>query len=173
MPWKCLNSLKNQLKDCDLSLAAQRTSGKYANGRLTLKIFGKPFSLDNLGRFQSDLHINPWIVMPVLGYVLHCQGRELTGKWIPFRELKNGRERNGLFVQRSEKTLKKIADTYPDLFEDLILIKIQIKIGNKIKTVFIYQWVSKHLCHTRFLKRKSPGEAVFPKVLKPQVYNPY
>ncbi|MCK5835694.1 MAG: DUF3786 domain-containing protein [Desulfobacula sp.] len=127
---KALLVLKNQLKDCDFSLAAQRTGGKYANGRLTLKIFGKPFSLDNAGRFQSDLHINPWIVMPVLGYVLHCQGRDLTGKWVPFRELKNGREKNGLFVHRSEEALKKIADTYPDLFEDLILIFSGKKVDN-------------------------------------------
>jgi hypothetical protein len=127
---KALQVLKNQLKDCDLSRAAQRTGGKFVNGRLTLKIFGKPFSLDNTGRFQSDLHINPWIVMPVLRYVLHCQGRDLTGKWVPFRELKNGRERNGLFVQRSEKALKKIADTYLNLFEDLILIFSGKKVEN-------------------------------------------
>jgi len=29
---------------------------------------------------------------------------------------------NGLFVQRSEKPLKQLADKYPHLFEDLILI---------------------------------------------------
>jgi hypothetical protein len=117
-----LLTLKNELKSHDLFEAAQRTGGEFANGHLNLRIFGKPFALDNAGRFKSNIHINPWIAMPVLNYVLHCQGVPLTGKWVPFRELENGRAMNGLFLQRSEKPLKKIANTYPNLFEDLILI---------------------------------------------------
>lgn len=122
--------LKQQLKPLDFSHAAQRTGGKFVKGRLELRIFGKPFSLDNAGQFKSDIHINPWIAMPVLNYVLNCQGVPLTGKWVPFRELENGREMNGLFVQRSEKPFKKIADTYPNLFEDLILIFNGKKVDN-------------------------------------------
>jgi len=122
--------LKQQLKPLDLSQAAQRTGGKFVKGLLELRIFGKPFSLDNAGQFRSDIHINPWIAMPVLNYVLNCQGTPLTGKWVPFRELENGREMNGLFVQRSEKPLKKIADAYPNLFEDLILIFSGKKVDN-------------------------------------------
>lgn len=127
---KAMMALKMQLKFHDLSLAAQRTGGKFANGHLTLRIFGKPFALDNFGRFKTDIHINPWIAMPVLNYVLHCKGVPLTGKWVPFRELENAREMNGLFVQRSEKPLKKIADTYPNLFKDLILIFSGKKVDN-------------------------------------------
>jgi len=127
---KALMALKNQLKTHDLSQAAQRTGGKFINGRLDLRIFGKPFSLDNEGRFKSDIHINPWISLPVLNYVLHCQGVPLTGKWVPFRELENAREMNGLFVQRSEKPLKKIADAYSNLFKDLILIFNGKKVDN-------------------------------------------
>ncbi len=117
-----LLALKQQLKTLDLSHAAQRTGGTFIKGRLELRIFGKPLSLDNDGQIKSDIHINPGIATPVLNYALNCQGVPLTGKWVPFRELENGWEMNGLFVQRSEKPLKKIADTYPNLFEDLILI---------------------------------------------------
>ena len=67
----------------------------------------------------SDIHINPWIAGPVLNYLLICKGVPLDHAWMPFRELKGGREKNGLFVQRTEKGLKKVADTYTDLFEDL------------------------------------------------------
>lgn len=119
---RMLESLKKNLQDLDLSQAAQRTGGEFVDGRLVLRIFGKPFSLDNRGRFKSDIHINPWIVMPVLAYVIECKGVPLTQHWVPFRELKHTREMNGLFVQRAEKPLRKIADTYPRLFEDLILI---------------------------------------------------
>ncbi len=116
---QAMEVLKAQLAAIDLELAAQRIGGEFKNGWLTLRIFGKPFALNHQGQFRSDLHINPWIVLPVFAYVLHCQGTPLTGKWAPFRELEGGRAMNGLFVQRGEKPLKKIADTYPGLFEDL------------------------------------------------------
>lgn len=41
-------------------------------GRLTIKIMGKDFSVDSMGRMSSDIHINPWIAVPVLDYILIC-----------------------------------------------------------------------------------------------------
>ena len=117
-----LADLKNQIKACDLEAAARRVGGVFSNGRLTIKIFGKPFSIASNGKMFSDIHINPYIAAPVLEYVLQCKGVPLTDKWIAFRELKGGLEMNNLFVQRSEKALKKIADVYPNLFEDLMTI---------------------------------------------------
>ncbi len=117
-----IEELKQKIVNCNLEDAALRTGGSYANKRLTLKIFGKPFSIDNHGNLFSDIHMNPWITSNVLGYVLTCKGVPLTGNWVPFRELEGGREKNGLFVQRSETSFKKIADKYTGLFEDLILL---------------------------------------------------
>ena len=125
-----LADLKNEIKSCDLEFSAQRVGGVFSKGKLTIRIFGKRFSIDRDGNMFSDIHINPWVSTSVLGYVLHCKGVPLTGKWIPFRELEGGHERNGLFVQRSEKPLKKIADTYTRLFEDLILIFNGKKVEN-------------------------------------------
>lgn len=115
-----LADLKTEINSCDLEQAAQRVGGTFSNGRLTIRVFGKQFSIDSSGSMFSDIHINPWVAAPVLGYVLYCKGVPLTGKWVPFRELKGGREKNALFVQRSEKSLKQVADRYPRLFEDLI-----------------------------------------------------
>lgn len=117
-----LGTLNKQIRSCDFNEAARRTGGTYDNGKLTLKIFGKPFSIDDQGRLSSDIHINPWITLPVLNYVLHCKGVPFTGEWVPFRELPGGREKNSLFVQRSENSFKQIADRYTGLFEDLIVI---------------------------------------------------
>lgn len=117
-----LSDLKKKLQDCDLEDAARRTGGRFENNRLTLKIFGKPFSLENSGRIITDIHTIPWLVIPVISHVLHCKGMPLTGRWMSFREIDNAREKNGLFVQRAEKPLQKIADTHPDLFEDLTLL---------------------------------------------------
>jgi hypothetical protein len=115
-------AMKQRVTALDFEDAARRTNGKFANGRLTFRIFGKPFSVDTAGNFTTDIHINPWITGPVLTYVLESQGIPVTGQWVPFRELENARELNGLFVKRTEEPLKKIADTHPDLFEDLAMI---------------------------------------------------
>ncbi|HSL60299.1 MAG TPA: DUF3786 domain-containing protein [Desulfotignum sp.] len=117
-----LAALKQRLGGLDLTAAAPRTGGRVDRDRLVLRIFGKPFSVDNAGSFKSDIHINPWITGPVLTYVLESKGVPLTGEWVPFRELENARELNGLFVKRTEEPLKKIADAHPDLFEDLAVI---------------------------------------------------
>lgn len=111
--------LVRDLSTADLEAAAPLTGGSYKDGWLTLKILGKPFALNNQGRFRTDLHINPWIVIPVLTYVLRSQGAPLTGEWTPYRELSGAREKNALFVRRGEAPLKKMADTYPELFRDL------------------------------------------------------
>jgi len=126
---KILLELKQQIKSCDLKEAAQKTGGVYENQRLTIRIFGKPLSIDNNGRMSSDIHINPWITSTVFGYILNCKGVPLTGNWVPFRELKGGLEKNGLFVARSENSFKQIADRYTGLFEDLILIFNGTKTG--------------------------------------------
>jgi hypothetical protein len=125
-----LPDLRNEIKACNLELAAKRVGGVFSNDKLTIKIFGKPFSIAPNGTMSSDIHINPFIAAPVLEYVLHCKGIPLTNKWIPFRELQGGQEMNGLFVQRSEKPLKKIADVYPNLFEDLMILFNGKKIEN-------------------------------------------
>ncbi len=117
---RVMTELKSRLTDCNLEDAALRTGGTYADGWLTLRILGKLFALNNGGQFRTDLHINPWIVIPVLSYVLDCRGVPLTGHWSSFRELEGARPQNPLFVQRGEIPLKKIADTYPGLFEDLV-----------------------------------------------------
>jgi len=125
-----LVDLKNKINSCDLESAAQRVGGIFSKGKLTIRIFGKLFSMDSSGNMFSDIHTNPWVAESVTGYVLHCKGVPLTGKWVPFRELEGGREMNGLFVQRSEKAFKQIADRYTNLFEDLILIFNGKKVKN-------------------------------------------
>ena len=53
-------------------------------------------------------------------YIIEGAGIPPTGKWMPFRELKGGMEWAGLFGQTCEKRIKKVADRYTDLFEDML-----------------------------------------------------
>ena len=117
-----LSNLQRQIENIDLSTAAVRTGGRYADGRLVIKIFGKDFSVDARGGMASDIHINQWVAGPVLNYVIESLGVPPSGKWVPLRELESGRSWNNFFIQRCEKPLKKVADTYTDFFKDIVEI---------------------------------------------------
>ncbi len=117
---KFLESLKQRVTQTDLASRAKPTGGIYANNRLTIKIMGKDFSVDSTGKLFSDLHVNPLIAVPFLTYVLETKGVPASGTWVPFRELEGGKDWYRLFGQRCEKPLKQVADTYPDLFADMI-----------------------------------------------------
>lgn len=112
--------LKAKIPDIDLAEAADRTACRFDGTKLTVKVMGKDFNVHANGSLSADIHVNPWLAAPLLHYVLYSRGRPLTGNWISFRELKGGMERYSLFQQRCEKPLRKIADTYPDLFRDML-----------------------------------------------------
>jgi hypothetical protein len=112
--------LKAEVAQIDLAGAAKRTGGRFAGDRLTLKVLGKDFSVDRRGNIYTDIHVNPWVAIPFLTHILHGKGRAPMGRWVPFRELKTGREGYSLFRKRCEEPLKRIADSYTPLFDDMV-----------------------------------------------------
>ena len=112
--------LQDRIKQTDLSELAEKLGGSYADGKLTVKILGKDFSIDSSGRFITDIHVHTWVAVPVLNYVLYGDGKSVTGNWVPFRELNGGKTWYRLFGQRCEKPIKKVADTYTELFDDMV-----------------------------------------------------
>lgn len=115
-----LEKLKSKIARIDLAKAAERVGAKYSGNKLTLKIFGKDFSVDAKGNLTSEIHINPWVAAPFLSYILYGQGLPISGKWVPFRELSGGRDRYPLFQKRCEEPMKKVADIYTPLFDDIV-----------------------------------------------------
>jgi hypothetical protein len=112
--------MRQAVATVDLSEAAERLGGGYSRGRLTLKLLGKDVSVDAEGRIFTDIHVHEWVVGPLLRYLVEGEGRQPSGNWVPLRELEGGKDWYRLFGQRCEKPLKKIADTYTDLFEDMV-----------------------------------------------------
>jgi uncharacterized protein DUF3786/putative Fe-S cluster protein len=115
-----IEQLKRKITTTDLSSAAQRLGAMFSDDKLTIKILGKNFSVDTKGNITTDIHVHAWIAIPVINYIIDGSGVAVSGKWVPFRELEGGKTWYRLFGQRCEKPLKKIADTYTDLFEDMI-----------------------------------------------------
>lgn len=117
---KYLEQLKAEVVRLDLAAAAARTGGTFSGGRLTIKVLGKDFRIDAQGRLSADIHINPWVAVPLLNYLLHGEGLPVANRWVSLRELKDGRERYPLFHRQCEEPLKRVADVYTALFDDLV-----------------------------------------------------
>jgi hypothetical protein len=117
---EALRQMQSEIAKVDLAQAAERLGGRCANGRLTLRILGKEFSVDQQGQFITDIHVHGWIAGPLLAYILAGEGQTPSGNWVPLRELKGGRDWHMFFDQRCTKPMKAVADTYTDLFEDMV-----------------------------------------------------
>lgn len=127
---KTVAELKKKITVTDLASVAEKIGGVYKGGWLTLKVLGKKYSVADDGEIATDIHVIPWVSLPVYDYILHGGGREIQGRWVPFRELPSGNDWYRLFGQRCEKPLKKIADKSPDLFEDMIRLFKGLQVEN-------------------------------------------
>lgn len=117
---KAIGQLKEHIQQTDLESRAGMLGGNFSNGRLTLKILGKDFSVDTNGEIFTDIHVNRWIAPVVLNYILSGKGRALTETWVPFRELETSKDWSRFFEHQCVRLFKKIADSSPSFFEDII-----------------------------------------------------
>jgi hypothetical protein len=115
-----LKELASKIVHLDLPTAAERFGGVCSGDKLTLKVLGKDFSVDTQGNLFSEIHVNPWVAAPFLTHLLEGQGLPVSGQWVSFRELKGGRDRYPLFQKRCEESIKRVADSYPDLFDAVV-----------------------------------------------------
>lgn len=117
-----IKELKQKIASIDLAAAAKRLGAHYESGKLTVQCLGKNFAVDQKGNIITEIHVNPWVAIPILNYILYGKGTQPSGEWVTFRELKGGEEWYPLYSQRAEKPLRKIADTYTELFNDMLQI---------------------------------------------------
>lgn len=112
--------LQKEVAGIDLAARAAPVGGRMVDDRLAVSCLGKDFLVGADGSVTSECHINPWVTVPLLHYVLESTGAEPAGHWVSMRELVDGPTWNPLFVQRCEMALQRIADRQPQLFEDMI-----------------------------------------------------
>lgn len=112
--------LKEKIQKTDLAARAKILGENFSNSKLTLKILGKDFSVDVNGNISTTLHVNSWLILPVLKYILSSKGLPLTETWVPFRELESSKDWTRFFEHQCVGLMKKIADSNPSFFEDII-----------------------------------------------------
>jgi len=115
-----LEVLRSRVCNIDFSKKADLLGARLISDRLVIKSLGKDFFIDAKGNVTSECHTHTWMTMPLLSYVVQSSGEDIAGRWVPFRELKDGAPMNPLFVQRGEKPLKKLLDSNSDLLGDLL-----------------------------------------------------
>ncbi len=115
-----ISAMIHEVVGLDFALTAKRIGARTMTGILTVPILGKNVGIRQNGTFSTDLHIIPWVVVPLLDYVLNCKGVPVTGDWISFREIPGGKEKYALFKKRGEDVLKELGDRYPDFFDDIV-----------------------------------------------------
>lgn len=115
-------ALKRRVRDVDLETRAAALGGRYYRGRLTISCLGKEFSVDSQGKIVSQCHTHFWFAIPFLTYILTGRGKEVTGEWISFRNMKDGFNWAPFFDEQCPQKLKRLADSHGELFGDLISV---------------------------------------------------
>lgn len=115
-----LAMLRKDIRGLDFNAAAERLGARMVGDRLAVKCLGKDFLVDPAGNVTSECHTHAGLTIPLLSYIIHSKGEDVSGKWVHFRELKNGAPMSALFGQRGEKPLQRLADTHTDFFEIII-----------------------------------------------------
>jgi len=117
---EAIEQLKRRVAGIDLRAAAKRLGAEFSDGLLTIHCLGRKFGVNTDGEIITDLHVNAWIAGPALNYILNGAGVPPSGKWVQLRDLEGGKTWERLFGQSCEKPCKRLADTNPDFFDDLV-----------------------------------------------------
>lgn len=98
-------------------------------GVLRIRSLGKDFYMERDGKIRSECHIIPWVEAPLLSYICHPTHKQITGRWISFREIKGGIDWRGLFQSRCETPLRLLADRHPELLKDIVELFMGEEVG--------------------------------------------
>jgi len=121
-----INRLRQEVRHLDLSHVAPRIGARLIDTHLAVTCLGKDFFIDQTGEMTSSCHVNHWLYVPLLHYILECRGVEPKNDWIPFSELPGAAEWSQYFSHRCEEALRQLADAHKELlFEILSLFGAQ------------------------------------------------
>lgn len=119
-PEAMINKIMSKVAEVDFVEAAERLGGEVKDGRLVIRCLGKIFELDREGRLYSLCHVNNWVHVALLQYLVLGKGLDPRGEWISFRELREARDWERFFTHRCQAAMHRLADGHPELFLDIL-----------------------------------------------------
>jgi hypothetical protein len=115
-----LKSLQQEIATIDFQAIADKLGAVAVKDRLAINCLGKDFIIDAAGEMSSECHNNLWVHVPLLNYIIHGKGIELTGDWVPFNELPGALDWSRFFSHRCEEDMKQIIDAHTELFFEIL-----------------------------------------------------
>jgi len=126
-----LYRLKQDVASVDFTKIADKIGAEVNNGRLVIRCLGRIFELDQFGELHSLSHVNSWVHLPIINYVVHSAGRDLNGEWVPFSELKHAADWVRFFEKRCVEVMRDLADDQPELFLNIVGLFSSKELGDQ------------------------------------------
>lgn len=115
-----LGVLKQEVQKVDFAAIAAKLGAEVNQDRLAVNCLGKDFIIDSAGDMTSECHNNLWVHGPLLNYIIHCKGRDLSEEWVPFDVLHGAKDWSRFFARRCEGDLKQLADAHTELLFEIL-----------------------------------------------------
>jgi hypothetical protein len=115
-----IDALKARVGAINLAEAARRIGGELSGDLLTIRCFERIFQIDHKGDLSAQCHVNFWVHMPLLEYMVRASGAVPTGDWVRFRELEGALDWSRFFEHRCERAMRDMADGQEDVFLDVL-----------------------------------------------------
>lgn len=120
--WEVIRKLQLAVQGLDFAAVAPRIGAQLLDGKLAINCLGKDFFIAQSGEMTSTCHINHWIYVPLLHYILECQGTEPRNDWVSFKDLPGAGEWSQYFSHRCEEALRQLTDVHMDLVMEMLFL---------------------------------------------------
>ena len=117
-----VRELQTKVAALDFGEVARRIHAVEIDGRLAVNCLGKDFLIDKAGQMASACHLIPWVLIPLLNYILYCEGKEPRGEWVGMAELQDSAQWGHYFSHRCEEPLQQLTDAHTDLVFEILQV---------------------------------------------------
>lgn len=119
-PASIIPRLCERIEQVDFAEAAQRLGVQLGGDRLQIHVLGRLFEVDARGGLHTMCHVNSWVQLPLLFFILDGAGRQPTGDWQTFGDLPRSQDWTRFFDYKCAQVFARMASEQPDLFEDIL-----------------------------------------------------
>lgn len=114
-----IRGLQNEVRLLDFTQVAPRIGAYLRDDKLAVNCLGKDFFISPAGEMTSSCHVNHWLYVPLLHYIIECEGVTPLNDWIPFNELPGAGQWSQYFTHRCEEPLRLLTDAHQELILEI------------------------------------------------------